>query len=470
MFIQSIEINNFRLFSSKFAVNDFNVPDMENEGSGLTVLVGENGCGKTSILDAIAFSLLEYKKDTLKIDDLNNPADDCLIKTLSRDPFTVKGTMPKSEFQARGFLFKASMRKRASSDYLSTMIASDLYYVSTDPNTPKSGSPDLRVSVNNPFSGKRFNDNEYLVLDNNRTYQIKSGTFNQTRFDRLMEDLDYQYVKHYSNKPINLNSLIADSVHDCKVDNYYFADATNEFCHLTGIKLNLDFIDNYHPFSGASFVGRKDNNLQVKLSSMGSGYEMLFVLVYSYHLSLRGDKQLIILIDEPEMHLHPNLQKILVDFLLKISSTAQIIISTHSSLLIKQIAKNDYVKTLIINRDKTITPMSDRKLPYLSANETNYLAFGLPSEEYHNELYEYLLYSFSDDGNMSIRKFDNKFFVDAVGEKKDSPWRGEPNAVSRHTFIRNKIHHRYENGTVAESELLDSIQRMRELCNNSLFK
>ena len=49
MFIKKIEISNFRKFEKNFVVDNINIPDKENEGSGITVLLGENGCGKTMI-------------------------------------------------------------------------------------------------------------------------------------------------------------------------------------------------------------------------------------------------------------------------------------------------------------------------------------------------------------------------------------------------------------------------------------
>jgi DNA repair exonuclease SbcCD ATPase subunit len=62
MFIKKIEIKNFRIFSNNksFEIDNINAPNGVR-GSGLTVFVGENGCGKTTILDAIALPILEYK-------------------------------------------------------------------------------------------------------------------------------------------------------------------------------------------------------------------------------------------------------------------------------------------------------------------------------------------------------------------------------------------------------------------------
>lgn len=63
MFILNLEIKNYRLFKTddNFKIDNFNIPNNEKEGSGLTILVGENGCGKTTILDAISSTMLDYK-------------------------------------------------------------------------------------------------------------------------------------------------------------------------------------------------------------------------------------------------------------------------------------------------------------------------------------------------------------------------------------------------------------------------
>lgn len=55
MFISKLSIKNFRLFddTKEHEIKDFNIPNGKDDGSGLTVFVGENGCGKTTILDAI---------------------------------------------------------------------------------------------------------------------------------------------------------------------------------------------------------------------------------------------------------------------------------------------------------------------------------------------------------------------------------------------------------------------------------
>lgn len=114
---------------------------------------------------------------------------------------------------------------------------------------------------------------------------------------------------------------------------------------------------------------------------------------------------------------------------------------------------------MVLQRLDQPVEMAKRKLPYLSANETNYLAFGLATEEYHNELYEQLKSIHGE--NLDYKKFDNQFFIGEKGEKKDRPWKGHPNEVSINTHVRNQIHHSADNGLPSEEDIRASIERMR---------
>lgn len=461
MFLKKIEIENFRLFKEKFVVDNFNIPDGTNEGSGLTLIVGDNGCGKSTLLDAIGMCMLDYKGSSFNIGDFNNPKKETNIVFTSNEAFKVLGSMPNSDFHAKGFKFKANIRSTKSKSYLQSPIVFDQYYISTNPDKPSPKSPDLRLSVNNPFLGKRFNETDILFLDKNRIFQVKSGSFNNTRFDRLMSDFNTQYVKSLIKEEISdLNEDLNQKIKLGKIKNEFLENAINEFENMSGKRVKLDFINNYEPFSNASFIIRENENIQVPLSSIGSGYEMIFSLLYSYYLSKQNGKKIIIIIDEPELHLHPNVQKKFVDFLLKISIDSQVILSSHSPILVKQLLYNSNIRTIIINNDKTVSIIDDFKLSYLSSNEINFLAFGLATEEYHNELYEELKIN-NFPGGINIKDFDLNFFVKIENETTNYPWKGKPNEVTLHTFIRNQIHHRSENGEPDYDELKRSIIAMR---------
>lgn len=466
MFIKTLQIKNYKLFPQNeyFEITDLNIPDGINEGSGLIIFVGENGCGKTTLLDALAMPYVSYKAESLTLGDINRPDEKVEINIFTNENYTYKGTMPNTDYIGKGFSFLGGIRARGTSSYLSSMIVTDQKYIKADGQTkPKDNAPDLRLSVSNPWSGSRFNEIEYLILDKNRIFQTRKGTYNDTRFDRLMEDLNYQYIQK-ENHPINCNEKL-DEVRNADYKGVIsgLSEALSKFESISGNKLKIKLLDNWKPFLNAFFGVEKSNLQSISLNQLGSGYEMIFSLIFSYFLSKKGNKKLIILIDEPELHLHPKLQSDFINLLLEFSKDSQIILSTHSPLFIKQAMNNNRVQVRILKKTENSVSVANPELallPYVSANEINFIAFNLATEEYHNELYERLMKLKAT--NNKIKDFDISFFQTEKGEPKNSPWQGYQNEVSIHTFIRNQIHHRVDNGQAEYNNLEASIVKMRQ--------
>ncbi|MFH1321205.1 MAG: AAA family ATPase [Bacteroidota bacterium] len=464
MFIKSIQIKNYRLFSPDefFEITDLNIPDNQHEGSGLTIFVGENGCGKSSLLDAFALPYVSYKADGFTLADINNPENKVEIHILANEIYNYKGTMPNADYKGKGFSFLGGVRARGNRSFLSSMIVTDQKFIKADGETkPKDNTPDLRLSVNNPWSGSRFSEIEYLILDKNRTFQTRKGTYNDTRFDRLMEDLNYQYIQK-ENHPIDCNEQIKE-VKDVRSDG--IKEAIEKFSEISGNTVELNLIDNWKPFLNAYFGAKKENLQSIPLNQLGSGYEMIFSLIYSYFLSKKGNKKLIILIDEPELHLHPKLQFDFISLLLEFSKDSQVILSTHSPLFVKQAMVNKKVHVKILNKTENSVSVANPTtavLPYVSANEVNYIAFKLATEEYHNELYGFI----ESVGLLDGYK-EGKATMLYIKLNPDRSTREEQKILSE--YIRHQIHHpeNRRNTRFTFEQLANSINLMRTFIQDS---
>ena len=448
MKIRKIEVKNFRNYQD-FSFENFAIPNGES-GSGLTIFAGENGCGKTNLLDALALALLEYKSETFDIDDLNDIEKDCEISVFSNEDFTVKKTI-SGDFQSKGFLFKGYKRKKDSQSYLSSLTTTGRKYLTDNHNLK---DYELKIDNNTAFGFARYDELDVVYLDKNRFYQIKSGTFNKSRFDRLMDDFNLQLLNS-KNKEEDANDVMDKAITEIeasrknkkKIENEFLSKAVKKFKEISNHEIKLNFLNNLKPFSSAFFALKTENNIQLDPSKIGSGYKSVFSLLYSFYLAKQSKKNLIILIDEPELHLHPKLQDKFIKILFEFSKECQIILTTHSPLFVKQALYNKNVKINVVKEGKKPDEIHKEEFllnedGYASANEVNFVAFDLATEEYHNELYEHLQCK-SDNKDKAIQSFDTNFFQN---KKQEAIYytekEGNDKKHSIHTNIRHQIHHR----------------------------
>ena len=110
---------------------------------------------------------------------------------------------------------------------------------------------------------------------------------------------------------------------------------------------------------------------------------------YEAEKKVAEGKDVVYAIEEPETSQHNEHIRMMMDALKSLSARdhIQIIITTHSPYLVKQL---NYAQLRMVSDNggtKTIAPVDTASMPYVSLNEVSYLAFGDASEEYHDELY-----------------------------------------------------------------------------------
>lgn len=190
------------------------------------------------------------------------------------------------------------------------------------------------------------------------------------------------------------------------------------------------------------------------------------------------------LIDEPEMHMHPELSRSFIDELNEamrqfksagLLNTCQLILATHSPFIVQN--SGNYDKTLFTLVEKqehhTITKdfmsLSELRFPgetELSFSLILYKVFDIPTVELHNEPYGKLQ---SKIRASSIRKFDralknmavpqNMLWTEEQDETAQTPY-----PVTLETYIRNSIHHPENKiNKYTSSDLRKSIDEMLTL-------
>lgn len=231
-------------------------------------------------------------------------------------------------------------------------------------------------------------------------------------------------------------------------------------------------------FKGLSITGDED----IPINKRGSGVKRLILLNFFRAEAERRQKEansqhIIYAIEEPETSQHKQHQKILVDALktLSANSGVQVIITTHSSDIVKQL---DFKQLKVVcenNGCKTIKNVQKNSLPYPSLNEVNYLAFGEVSEEYHNELYGFLQAKATDEDSNNCREKEFEKWLVSKGCSKSMSWIRIYKGVVQpaiqmtpETYIRNFIHHpeNEQNQKYSIQELTDSIDKMKEIAQS----
>jgi hypothetical protein len=170
----------------------------------------------------------------------------------------------------------------------------------------------------------------------------------------------------------------------------------------------------------------------------------------SFLLTLSAENQIeelnhtLMLIDEPEAHLHPQAQINLCKELIKITSNGTDNIAfyaTHSNYMID---KNNLERNIKVVKKRNGTTL----LEYIPASqssysEVNFTVFDVATADYHNELYGYL-------EDTSKDKLDSLL--------KDKDWinerTGQTEKVSLSKYIRNSIHHPENTSNKAYTETL----------------
>lgn len=220
------------------------------------------------------------------------------------------------------------------------------------------------------------------------------------------------------------------------------------------------------------------NGVNIPIDSLSTGEKQI---VYRGTQLLRNLNSLhggIVLIDEPELSMHPLWQEKILEYyrgLLTIDGvqTVQMIIATHSEYVVRSALKDKQNVLVIVLREKNNIIEADRlddsplKLPSITASETNYLAFNIASGDYHTQLYGYLQ---TVTNNTTVSACDayiaqhpsyNHVYDKVVPNNPAAKNSGATETLC--TYIRNAIGHPDSGRVFTDEELRISIGVLRTL-------
>ena len=211
-------------------------------------------------------------------------------------------------------------------------------------------------------------------------------------------------------------------------------------------------------FKAVSISGDED----IPINKRGSGVKRLILLNFfraeAERRAEEGDNTgIIYAIEEPETSQHSNNQRMLIKALKELAQSAntQVLLTTHSPVIVKEL---DFENLRLIYEDgngKHILSVEPAVLQYPSLNEVNYVAYGEITEEYHNELY----------GFLEFQQWLNDY---KIGRPKRSYLyvkNGNTKILNLDLteYVRHQIHHpeNHSNTHFTIGELKQSIEDMR---------
>jgi len=462
MKIQSVQIKNYR------SIEDLTLNFLSLKDGSLTYgLIGLNEAGKSSILKALALK-------------------DALIEVNTRDfrgnkPIEIIYILCPNENEIENY------GKIASGEELSTEVKG----VSFEQITCK-------VSFDKSSPGTR---NFAIDISDQKTEVI----------EKLEEKLKFKIVEEIPNsifwtaqdrylidKPINQSEFAAspDSVSIPLKNCFLLAGIQNISQHITSLTetTEVEELQNLlsekvtehiktawpnHPIQITFYISNNLINFHVKdLETKGKaktadqrsdGFKQFvsFLLTISAQSKNQELTNSVLLLDEPETHLHPQAQEYLLSELIKITANDKnniCLFATHSLFMID---KADLGRNLKVSKssDKTAAESFANKVS--SYSKVAFEVYDISTTDLHNELYGMLQ---AREDIYTEKEFDN--YLGSKGLKGDLPYIKIKKDQTTETYnvtlpvkIRNIIHHpENKNNSFSQQELRNSIIDLLKLC------
>ncbi len=407
--INNIQIKNFK-----------SIKNIKLQLSELNIFCGENASGKTSIIHALLLAAqkptCDYSADgsILKIGELNE-----LKNTNGTGDIQIKISCNNSVKEVV-FMRNEDISQNKSSRLIVEPDPSDilpfekkLFYLSSN-----------RMGVMDTYSKGNylFGTNGEAVVD----------FFFKHQEDFLCQEYMQKFKKTYPKSNIIENAKFIEHIR-------FWME------YITGENIAIDSV----PYTN-QYTLRFGMN--IRPINTGSGYSFLLpIIVVCLGAILIGDEQPTVVLENPEIYLHPEAQKRLSDFFVFCKSFIQLIVETHSEHLLKNILDKKLKKTKVfvvkkINNDTKYYPFTHKnfKTHPISYPEVIYTAFGIVSPELHIQLYGMLHSNFTNQNpaNLSLKCFDG--YLTGIPGVPCKTWTNTNNNTHYNTlptFIRNKIDH-----------------------------
>lgn len=356
MKISSMIIDNFK------SVRHMEVMDIDNA----FILVGKNNTGKTVVLDAIRavagnFTIRHQNfndreqnveiKITLDIEDedLSMMHESGVVSKYKRYDVWLKDFSSKlPSFKDGRLTFTYIVNKEGKVRYYDGIKKNNTYIQAVFPKV---------YFIDNTRNLKDFEDDLLRIQGNEELNNMKE---HRCMFDKVKKcDHCFDCIGVINKKsPEELTITETTKLLEYKVFNLNldkFADAVNQCFKKNGsrsqsVKYEIQY-DAEELFDIRTTVYNEDRNTIGQIDTMSAGLRSIYLLsLIEAYIEEKSKVPCIIMIEDPESYLHPQLQKSASEILYRLSKKNQVIFSTHSPNMLFNFSSRQ-IKQVVLDQD-----------------------------------------------------------------------------------------------------------------------
>lgn len=273
----------------------------------------------------------------------NGISPDMLDDVTTRDifePIWIKTVKKKfgidnNEFNVSLILKKGGKLEYTPKDMLSFLPAVAFIDDSRNFAEEEAGkSRTITANIFNTILRSELLENNDISCDNCNRTDCEINCINKI-YSKVPQDLNVEELQKLINfKTKNASSSFTESVSERFAKNYQ-----------SGFKVNIKATSNIDKsFSIMTKLYDPMLKTEIELSNVGAGVRSIYILSLLQSYQAVSAKHTIFIIEEPELYLHPQLQKLMAKTLSEISCDNQVIFTSHSPIMLREFSTSNIRK------------------------------------------------------------------------------------------------------------------------------
>lgn len=333
MKIDSLYIENFK------SIKSVDIKEIDNA----FILVGKNNTGKSSVIDAVRAVLGEY---VIRREHFRDPARNVVIKMTLSQPLAESDTGKSTDEHVliRSVTYEVTPEEKRfyrDEDGISEEMPEylpRLYYIDHRRNLKEFQSALLNLQGDKSVALLKARKCFYEDRNCDQCFQCIDGI--EKKSGAEMNVFETAKLMEYRLYKMNLDK---------------FSDSVNKYLKKNGmlshsIKYEIDF-DTDSLLNFDTVVYHEDRGIKGNLSTLGAGSKSIYLLsLLEAYTEENSRDSGIIMIEDSEIFLHPQLQKTASEILYRFSKKNQIIFSTYSPNMIFNFSSRQ-IKQVILDEE-----------------------------------------------------------------------------------------------------------------------